>query len=153
MVKIGGRDVPSDLVVIAAGVLAFIFGFIDFFSKSGYGISGYESGFLGSFAIALSLFVGLIVAGRLFAGLTFNAGNKYGPAVITFGLSLLAAIFILIKLLVGYKVGGVSLDRSVGLWLTFVVIIVQAVFAFLSVASSGEKLPEFGRGTSSGSTA
>ena len=141
MVKIGGRDVPGDLVVIGAGVLVFIVGFLDFFSEHGYGANGYEVGFLSSAGIALAVLAAAFAAARVFLGMTFSAGSPVGPAVLIAAISALGALLLVLKLIVGYH----SVDRAAGLYIATIVAIVQAVFAFLSIATSGEKLPDFNR--------
>ncbi len=145
MVNVGGREVQADLVVMVTGALVFVFGFIDFFSYGGSGANGYETGFLSSAGIALVVFAALLAVCRAFLGMTFGSGSAVGPAVLIFGLSALGAALLILKLIVGFH----STDRSVGLYLAFIAAIVQAVFAFLSIAGSGERLPDFKRSSTS----
>lgn len=143
--SIGGRGVDAfDGGVVVAGALAFVFGFLKFFDFQGAGVDGWSAGFFGSFGLSLALIAALMVVGRLFLGLTITVSARFGPAVLTFFVSALAAAFLVIKLIVGYSLSakGFSVDgnRSYGLYLAMILAIIEAVAAFFAVTTAGEKL-------------
>lgn len=148
-ITVGGRTLGiNDIAVVAAGVLTFIFGFLHFFGRDGLELSGWSSGFFGSFGLALCFLAGVLVLGRLFVGLTLSVGTRFGPAVLTFLLATLGAVFLLLKVLLGLSLssGGlsVSLHRQYGLYLALAFAIVETVFAFLAITTAGEQLPSKG---------
>ena len=83
----------------------------------------------------------LFVLGRVFLGMTMTVASRFGPAVLAFFVSTVGAAFLLIKLIIGESISGVDLDRSFGLYLAFVVAVVQGVLAFFAITQAGEKLP------------
>lgn len=151
-VNVAGRNVGVfDLGVMVAGVVTFVFGFLKFFGSGGSGLSGWESGFFGSFGLSLSFMAALFVLGRVFLGMTMTIGTRFGPAVLAFIVSTVAAVFLLLKLIIGESISGFDLDRKFGLFLALIAAIVQAVVAFLAITSAGETLPTSVKGSGSSS--
>ncbi len=137
-------------VVLGAGVVAFIVSFFPFYgaSFSGGGISvsstitaWHSYGFLG---MLLVLAATAIAAVRLFSPKTLES-LPVGGALLTFGLSALGAFLVILRGFT-YKTAsapGGSVGVKWGGYLLMIVLIVQAVAAFMVFRKSEEVLPDF----------
>ena len=142
---------PLDWGILAAGVLAFLFSFVSYYSYT-VSIGGFGGatgswnawhGFFGWFAmlcavagsaaVGLALFaphVKLPVANRL-AGLT-----AYALAT----LSVILALF-LVPSPGGYNGPGISKGHSIGYWISLIVIIAGLVLSLMRFQQGGGQLP------------
>ena len=145
MAQIGGKDVnTNDLGVMGSAVGVFIFSLLPWFGIAGASKNGWGVGFLAWFGILLGLAAGVLVALRVFANVNLPT-LQVGWNLVALGLAGLGFVFILLKLIVGYKVGAlgfhITLDRKIGLFLGLIAAAVQSFFAFAAFKVSGEALP------------
>lgn len=145
MAQVGGRNVATnDLGIMGSAVLLFIFSFLPWFGISDASKNGWGVGFLAWFGILLGLAAGVLVALRVFANVNLPT-LQVGWNLVALGLAALGFIFILLKMIVGYKVGAlgfhISLDRKVGLFLGLIAAAVQTYFSAVAFRLSGEALP------------
>ena len=145
MAQIGGRNVATnDLGTMGSAVALFIFSLLPWFGIAGASKNGWGVGFLAWFGILLGLAAGILVALRVFANANLPT-LQVGWNLLALGLAALGFLFILLKMIVGYKVGAlgfhISLDRKAGLFLGLIAAAVQTYFAFAAFKLSGEALP------------
>lgn len=147
MAQVGGRDVATnDLGIMGSAVALFIFSFVPWFGVSGYSGGGkaWDVGFLAWFGVLLGLVAGILVALRVFANVNLPT-LQVGWNFVVLALAGLAFVLILLKMIIGYKVGvlgfHVKLDRKAGLFLGLIAAAVQSYFAFAAFKVSGEALP------------
>ncbi len=139
-----------DWGVAVTGVIALICLFLPWYGAS-YGIGGVSygvsvSGWSTSYGWLGAL---LIVAAAAYLVLLRAGVNvtklPVGPAVVVLGASGLGAVIVILRWITlpkGSSLGGVySYGPRVGLYLTLIVGVVQAVCAYLSFRASGEELP------------
>jgi len=130
----------SDQIIAVCGALLFISLFLPFFHVGNNYVSlsfaGHSSGF---FAWA-GLWLGFLAGGLGFfstLGVPWPAQLPVTKTITTLGVSALATLFLVLKLLIGFH----GIGRSFGLFFALVVVIVQVVFAVLAFRESGEALP------------
>jgi hypothetical protein len=147
MAQVGARNVATnDLGIMGGAVALFIFSFIPWFGVHGYGGGGkaWDVGFLAWFGVLLGIAAGILVVLRVFANVQLPT-LQVGWNLIVLGLAGLSFLFILLKMIIGYKVGvlgfHVKLDRKAGLFLGLIASAVQTYFAFAAFKLSGEALP------------
>ena len=171
MVTIAGRQVGvPDLALTGTGALALVDLFLpwyritredvaeidsleetvelaEFFGNDGgsadaesLSINAFQAGFLAWFPTLLLVVVAALVVARVFAGVKPPSAGPVGPALLPLALSGLAAVLLLLKLLV-------DMDYVfVGLFVALVLALLSASFSFGAFRSSGEALPDLGRG-------
>ena len=127
MAQVGGREVATnELGIMGSAVALFIFSFIPWFG------------------VLLGLVAGILVALRVFADVNLPS-MQVGWNFVILVLAGLGFLFILLKMIIGYKVGvlgfHVKLDRKAGLFLGLIAAAVQSYFAFAAFKVSGEALP------------
>jgi hypothetical protein len=145
MAVIAGRNVgTNDLVVMGAGVLMFVDSFLAWQGITIKGLTGitrnaWGAGFGAWFSVLLIVAVGGVAAARVFAGRTMPAVNNGAVSwtLITGGVSVVAAVIILLRWVTYETYTGAKFGLFVGL----IIAIVQAVFGYLSLVAAGEKLP------------
>jgi hypothetical protein len=143
---------PLDWGILGAGVLAFIFSFVSYYTFSQGPFSVDESawhGFFGWFAMLLALVGSAVVAVEVFAPqVKLPAPNR----LIALGAYALAAICVILASFItpgylGYDVGaGVDTGRGIGFWISLIVILAGAVLSFMRFQQTGGQLP-FGPNT------
>ena len=160
----GGFDPKSvntlDWGIIGAGVLAFLFSFIDFYdgatvdcgSRGSGSFGGGESasawhdtfggGFLAWFAMLFAIAGAVLVAMELFSPqVKLPVANRLGAL----GLFAAATLFEIIAIFVTPGDSGfgcdVSLDHGFGFWVSLIVIIAGAVLSLMRLQQTGGKLP------------
>lgn len=137
---------PMDWGILGAGVLAFIFSFVSYYSYSVSGYSGSASlnawhGFFGWFAMLLALIGSAAVALELFAP---QVRLPFPNRLIGLAAYALAVICVILALFVvpdPYGVGGLDKGHGVGYWISLIVIIAGAVLSFLRFQRTGGQLP------------
>lgn len=143
----GGFDpkavTPMDWGILAAGVLAFIFSFVSYYTYSAGGISISENawhGFFGWFAMLLALLGSAAVATELFAP---QVKLAFPNRLIGLGLYALAVLFMILAGLIDARSvpAGISSGRGAGFWLSLIVILAGAVLSFLRLQQTGATLP------------
>jgi hypothetical protein len=135
----------NDWGVIGGGALVLIASFLTWFSKDiGFGItnatytqSGWNSGFLAWFGILCAIAAAGLVAARVF-GVELPK-VQLGWRTIVLALSAVAALFFVLKLVIGESRSIIHLDRGIGLFLAVIGAVVQVVFAYFAFAASGER--------------
>jgi hypothetical protein len=134
-----------DWGILAAGLLAFIFSFIDYYTYSAQGVSVSENawhGFFGWFAMLLAVLSAGLLAVHIFAP-TAALQLPVRPTVL--GGFVLAALFVIIAGFVDSrsipKGFGIESSRSAGYYVSLIVILVGGVLAFLRLRQTGGKLP------------
>jgi hypothetical protein len=148
---------PLDWGILGAGLLAFIFSFVSFYTlkpKSSFcALGGCGSvsnsawtGFFGWFAVLLAIIVSALVAMSLFAPQVkmpvparLVALGCYAVAT----LSMILALFIVPKTYHGVSIPSSSVDagHGFGYWITFIVIIAGLVLSLMRFQQSGGQLP------------
>jgi hypothetical protein len=149
---------PLDWGILAAGLLAFIFSFVSFYSytvkaKSGGVTFGSASdhvnawhGFFGWFAVLLAIVGSAIVAVSLLAPhvtLPFSARLAGLGCYAVATLCLILALFIIPGDTSGASALGVSVDKGhgVGYWITLIAVIAGLVLSLMRFQQSGGQLP------------
>jgi hypothetical protein len=142
----------NDWAIVGTGVLAFIGTF--------FPLAGVSAGFASasvsswhSFPMWFGALLMLAAAGYVFVraqGMGTVPTLPVGPKLAVLGVEAIAALLIVIRVLTikTGSIAGISYGRKFGAWWEFVMVIIAVVFAVLDFRSSGEKLPEFGGGTS-----
>ena len=131
-----------DWLVMGGGLVVLIFGFLDWFKLSGAPVSASSNAFDYTFTglIPWVLLVGAAVVTFLLASGILARGTAPWTLVIL-GATVLGALLIILRVLIGDDEdglpAGVSIDRSVGLWLSAIGAIAAAVGAFLGFQASG----------------
>jgi hypothetical protein len=143
----GGVDPATvklmDWGILAAGLLAFIFSFVTYYSYSLGPLSrdfNAWDGFFGWFSTLLALFSAVLLAVQLFSP------QLQLPAVrsVVLGGFGLAALFVIIAGFVDSRdVSGTGIDssRGAGYYLSLIVILAGAVLAYLRLRETGGTLP------------
>lgn len=137
---------PMDWGILGAGLLAFIFSFVSYYT---YGISGGPSdladenawhGFFGWFAMLVALLAAITLAVHLFAPQV----QLPVPVRMTVlgGFAVSALCVILAGLIDARSIPhGYTSDRGAGYYLSLIVILAGAVLSFLRLRATGGKLP------------
>ena len=136
----------GDRVITGAGVVALISIFLPWEGFSAGPLSVSESGFSSGFGWLGAL---LIIGAAVYLLMLRSGSNvpnfSYGPAVIILGASLLGTLIVILRWLTlpsgGSGVGGYSWGPSIGIYLTLIAGIAQALFALKMFRSSGEAAP------------
>lgn len=141
---------PLDWGILAAGLLAFIFSFVSYYSYSYRGVDiGHWNawhGFFGWFAMLLALIGSAVVAMELFAPQVKMpwANRLIGLAAYAVAtLCVILAIFIIPGDTGGADAFGVHIDKGhgVGFWISLIVIIAGLVLSLMRFQQTGGKLP------------
>jgi hypothetical protein len=135
---------PKDWGILAAGLLAFIFSFVSYYSYSLGPLNKYFSawdGFFGWFSTLLAVLSAALLAVELFA-----PQGQFGISVrlVVLGGFALATLFVVIAGFVDSRdVSGTSIDssRGAGYYLSLIVILAGGVLSFLRLRETGDKLP------------
>jgi hypothetical protein len=140
---------PLDWAIIGAGVLAFVFSFVSYYSYS-YSIAGFGGGtgdlnawhgFFGWFAMLLALVGSAAVAIAIFAPqvkLPFAARLAGLVAYAVATLCVILAIFIVPD---PYGVSGFDKGHGFGFWVSLIVIIAGLVASLMRFQQTGGTLP------------
>lgn len=148
-----------DWGILGAGVLAFIFSFVSYYSYSGKGAfaSQYSvttsawSGFFGWFAMLLALIGSAVVALEIFMShVKLPVPNR----LIGLGAYALATLCVILAIFIvpDYLGGGPGYDNAVdeghgfGFWISLIVIVAGLVLSFLRFQQTGGQFP-IGGGT------
>lgn len=128
----------NDWGVMGGGALVLIASFLTWFSVDLSGLlnldrNGWNNGFLGWFGVLCAIAAAGIVAARVF-GVDLPKA-PVGWRTIVLGLSGLAALCIVLKLLIGFH----GWSRGIGLFLAVIGVVLEAAFAYLAFAASGER--------------
>jgi hypothetical protein len=139
----------NDQVVLGAGVLVFIASFFPYYGASYLGRSSSVTSWHSYATLGLLL---VLVATALAAVQVLSPSTlPESPVswnVLVFGLSALGAILYILRsfTLDSGSVGGLSYGIKWGGYVVMILMIVQAVFAFLRVRASGDAMPWENRG-------
>jgi Family of unknown function (DUF5336) len=141
----------NDLIVLGSGILVFMVSL--FFPWYGVKFKDAVAGFGGSdstnawhglaaFGLILLLLALFVVAAQIFAAGALPE-LPVGYSMIAAGLSVLGALFVIIKSfdLPSASGFGVSVGLRWGGWLLIILVLVQAIFTVLRALSSGEAVP------------
>ena len=135
---------PKDWAILAAGLLAFIFSFVSYYSYNLGPLSKDFSawdGFFGWFSMLLALLASLLLAVHLFAP-QVQLGIPVRPVVL--GGFALATLFVVVAGFVDSRdVSGTGIDssRGAGYYLSLIVILAGGVLSFFRLRETGGKLP------------
>jgi hypothetical protein len=138
---------PYDWGILAAGVLAFIFSFVSYYTFSAGPISVSESawhGFFGWFAMLLALVGTAVVAMEMFAP---HVKLPFPNRLIGLAAYALATLCVILALFVipGYLgvdvPSGVNKGHGFGYWISLIVIVAGLVLSFMRFQQTGGKLP------------
>ena len=146
MVQIAGRDVTTpDLALIAAGAVGVVNLFLPWyrfdFGFASASANAFDSGFAAWASALLVIAVGALTAAKVFAGRALPSAGQLGPNALLLALAAAALLLAVLRLLT-------QTDYvSVGLFLGIALAAVQAFFAFTLFKASGERTPDFGRGS------
>jgi hypothetical protein len=129
-----------DLGIMAAGLIAFLAGFMPFYTLSAFGVSGSWSawhGFFGWFGVLCALAGAVIVALTLLANVDLPV-PVHQAAVAAFGL---AAICLVLALFVNPipscgGIGGCSSGHGFGYWLALILVLVGLALSVLRMRES-----------------
>lgn len=125
--------------IYAGGALAYLIASVlPWFSKGRFSGNGWDVGFIWCRLWAL-LFIAAVV---LLALPAFGQAKVKLPSIGYLALAALATLFALLKLIVGEKVVGVRLDRSIGLFLAVVAAGVTVYGGLGKFLESGGSLDE-----------
>jgi hypothetical protein len=135
---------PKDLSILAAGLLAFIFSFVSYYSYSLGPLSKDFSawdGFFGWCSTLLALLSAALLAVELFA-----PQGQLGISVrlVVLGGFALATVFVIIAGFVDSRDvsgTGIASSRGAGYYLSLIVILAGGVLSFLRLRETGGKLP------------
>ena len=124
-----GQQLPLfDLIGAGLGILAFVWGFLDWYKTGGQGFKGYGFGSSGVAAIGLSLLAGLI-AGRVLL-------DKTAKTTLVPLAASVAALLVTFGLLVGK---GEGVDTQIGVILMLITALAQVgVFAISWLKAEGK---------------
>lgn len=136
----------NHLGMVASGFLAFIFTFISFYGWSGGGFSvtwsaWHSWGVIGCLLVVVAL-IGSLAVAAAGMGMVQLPKLPMGLSLGVAAVSILALIILALRALTwpGYSVPGGSLGLRWGGYVLLILLFVQAVFAWLSAQSAGEKL-------------
>jgi hypothetical protein len=143
---------PMDWGIIAAGVLTFIFSFIDYFTYK-VEIAGFSQsastnawhGVLAPIATLLALFAAVLLAVELIA----NVRLAFPVRLVVLGAFALASLLLLLALFVmpgntnGAEALGVKIDKghAVGYWLSLLAVLAGTGLSFKRFTDTGGTLP------------
>ena len=136
-----------DWGILGAGLLAFIFSFMDYYSYSVPGFSQYSGswnawhGFFGWFAMLLALVGSGAVGMSIFAP---HVKLPMANRLLGLGAYAIAALCVLLALFIvpdPYGVGGLDKGHSFGYWASLVVIVAGLVLSLMRFQQTGGQLP------------
>ncbi len=143
-----------DWGILGAGVLAFIFSFVSYYSYSGKGAfasqysvdSSAWSGFFGWFAMLLAIIGSAVVALELFMP---HVKLPFPNRLIGLGCYAVATLCVILALFVvpDYLGGGPGYDSAVdeghgfGYWISLIAIVAGLVLSFMRFQQTGGQLP------------
>jgi hypothetical protein len=136
---------PMDWGILVAGVLAFIFSFVSYYSYSLGPLSrdfNAWDGFFGWFSTLLALLAAALLAVQLFAPQAQLRASMVRSVVL--GGFALAALFVIIAGFVDSRdtAGtGINSSRGAGYYLSLIVILAGVVLSFLRLRETGGMLP------------
>lgn len=139
---------PLDWGILAAGFLAFIFSFFDYYSASGSGVTVNESawhGFFGWFAMLLALAGSVLVALELFMP---QFKLPWPNRLVSLALYALASLFVILAIFIipsrfcyqgfcGNVPGSVDKGHGFAFWISLIVILAGAVLTGLRYQQTG----------------
>jgi hypothetical protein len=135
----------GDWLLIGGGLVVLIFGFVDWFTLSGFSGGANAFDFTLTGLIPWLLLVAAAVITFLLAGGLVKPGGTQWPLILL-GATALGALLIVIRLLIGSDLGDhvslggtedVSLDRSAGLWLSTIGAVAAVAGSFLNFQAGG----------------
>jgi hypothetical protein len=134
---------PMDWGVLAAGLLAFIFSFVSYYTYSVGPLSGDENawhGFFGWFAMLVALLASALLAVHLFAP---QLQLPVPVRMTVLGGYVVAALCVILAGLINARSvpAGIDAGRGAGYYLSLIVILAGAVLSFLRLRQTGGKLP------------
>jgi hypothetical protein len=141
---------PLDWAILGAGLLAFIFSFISYYtvSVSVSGVGGGSTsttawhGFFGWFATLLALAAAGVVAVTLFAPQVKLPWPSYLIALVLFAVATLSTIIALFtNPYPDFNVPGYDRGHGFGYWASLIVIIAGLVVSLMRFQQTGGKLP------------
>jgi hypothetical protein len=141
---------PLDWGILAAGLLAFIFSFVSYYSYSyrGHTLGHWNAwhGFFGWFAMLLALIGSAVVAMELFAPHVKMPWPNRLVGLIAYAVATLCvilAIFVIPGDTGGADAFGVHIDKGhgVGFWISLIVIIAGLVLSLMRFQQTGGTLP------------
>lgn len=133
-------------MIFMGGTLLFVIAsFMSWFSVSGGGYTvdvgnGFDVGFLWC-----TLWFIVFLAGAVLLALpAFGVAAPKIPPVAFLAAGALGTLFVLLKLIIGESDGGfgISIDRSLGLYLAFIAAVIVAVGGFLTFQESGGSIDD-----------
>src|SRR5215469_9208324 len=134
---------PMDWGILAAGLLAFIFSFVTYYSYSFGPLSrdfNAWDGFFGWFSTLLALFSAALLAAHLFAP-QVQLPTVRGVVLAGFGLAALSVI--IAGFVDSRNISGTGIDssRGAGYFLSLIVLLAGAVLSYLRLRDTGGTLP------------
>lgn len=139
----------GDKVLAGSGIALFVFSFLPWFGVAGYGGGGnaWDVGFFTGILPTLLglLLVAYVVVTKVLDGVELpELPVPYGLVVL--GVAGLAALLVVIRLIIGYKVGtilgvDIKLDRKYGLILSTIAALGLVGGGFLKFQEDGGELP------------
>jgi hypothetical protein len=144
----------NDWGVIGGGVAVFVASFMRWFGFDFAGMfevsrTGWNSGLLAWLGILCAVSAAAVVAALVIGAALPSLPLGWRSVVLA--LAAVATLCLVLTLGVGSTFQGLSLGRSFGLFLALIAAIVQAVFAYLAFAASGETVDLSKLGTRAGS--
>jgi hypothetical protein len=129
-----------DLGIMAAGLVAFLAGFMPFYTLSAFGVSGSWSawhGFFGWFGVLCALAGAVIVALTLFSTVTLPM-PVYQAATAAFGLAVICLVLALFVNPIPScgGTGGCNSGHGFGYWLALILALVGLVLSVLRMRES-----------------
>ena len=103
--------------------------------------NAFDAGFLAWASALLVVVVGGLTAAKVFAGRALPSSAQIGPNALLLALAGLALVLAVLRLLTE------SSATFLGLYLGIALAAVQTFFAFTLFKASGERTPDFGRGS------
>jgi len=140
----------GDKVLGGSGIALFIFSFFPWFGVDGF--SGGGSGWdVGLFTGILPTLLGLVLVGWVVATKLADVNLPELPVpegLLLLGIAAAAALLIILRLLIGYEVGGfgvtIDLDRKAGIFLATLASLGLVAGAFLKFQEGGGEMPSKG---------
>ena len=149
----------GDKVIGGSGIALFLFSFMPWFGVSGYSGGG-NAWDVGLFTGILPVLLGLVCVAWVVATKLADVELPELPfpeGLILLALAGVAALLVILRLLIGYKVGAlgysIKLDRKAGLYLSTLAVLGLAAGGFLKFQEGGGELPTKGGSSGGGNGA